>query len=346
MVMHGENLRLTATDLELGITAECPVDEVRENGDFAISAIKLNEIVGSVEEGAIDFIAVEEVAEIRAGRARWRIGGIEGSEYPTLPDFSQSGQVWALPREEMIVILRRLKGTVAPESDLRAGLHGIGVEADRIMSSDGEALTIQRVEYSVGNVRQIPGGCVNNLLKVLLLSEEKEVILTQTDEHLFIHVGDDEFFTRLLDNWEFPDVQALIDEVGREPVHCVVERSDLLLSVKRVKVTTNEERQDITIRLQENIRLGSRNLAGDLAVDEVTCRRNPDVDASPRTFKVSWQRLAHALQSAQTARIAIKVSGGAVSILDPGIHLTTILMKRRVETGVKAKKKSKAKRKK
>src|SRR5450432_713210 len=82
---RGDRITLTATDLELGIRAECPA-RVKKEGAGTIPARKLLDYVRLLPDGDINIKFLENHwASITAGSSKTKIAGMSRESYPELP---------------------------------------------------------------------------------------------------------------------------------------------------------------------------------------------------------------------------------------------------------------------
>ena len=84
METETSGLRLSSTDLEVGVTETCDAEIVQE-GSTTIHARKFFEIIREFPEGEIHLEQKEEQLEIRAGRSRFRLRSLASDEFPRIP---------------------------------------------------------------------------------------------------------------------------------------------------------------------------------------------------------------------------------------------------------------------
>src|SRR3989344_7065590 len=87
---NGEGLRLSSTDLEVGIRCHVKAD-IKSGGATTVPARTLGEFLRTLEDGRELDIKVDESQrmEIRSGRDRCALIGLPKEDYPVLPEFSQ-----------------------------------------------------------------------------------------------------------------------------------------------------------------------------------------------------------------------------------------------------------------
>ena len=96
-------MRLSSTDLEVGVTEACDAKIVTEGGT-TIHARKFFEIIREIPEGEIHLKQKEEQLEIRAGRSRFRLRSLSPEELPKIPpiETTESVKLSADVLQEMI----------------------------------------------------------------------------------------------------------------------------------------------------------------------------------------------------------------------------------------------------
>src|SRR3970282_1365744 len=90
------NIRITATDLEVGVRGEFE-GEILKEGTITVSAKKLYEIIREVPTEEVHIKRLEnDWVEIKSGKSGFKIGGMEGREFPQFPEF-QAEQLLTVP---------------------------------------------------------------------------------------------------------------------------------------------------------------------------------------------------------------------------------------------------------
>src|SRR5271154_468035 len=81
----GNKLRLSATDLEVGIRTEVAC-EASAKGTLTLNARKLFEIVREAEGNEVTFKSLEnDWVELKCGRARFKMMGLDPRSFPAMP---------------------------------------------------------------------------------------------------------------------------------------------------------------------------------------------------------------------------------------------------------------------
>src|ERR671915_1867384 len=86
-----KDIRVTATDLEVGVRGSLEGDVVKE-GSVTVNAKKLYEIVREVPNDLVQLKRLEnDWVEIRSGKSIFKIVGMDAREFPQFPKFDSKG---------------------------------------------------------------------------------------------------------------------------------------------------------------------------------------------------------------------------------------------------------------
>jgi len=146
METETSRLRLSSTDLEVGVTETCNAEIVQE-GNTTIHARKFFEIIREIPEGEIHLEQKEEQFEIRAGRSRFRLRSLAPDEFPRIPAIQKTESV-KLPGDVLLEMIQKVFVSVSSD-ETRYTLTGILTHMDRendetilrMVSTDGHRLS-------------------------------------------------------------------------------------------------------------------------------------------------------------------------------------------------------------
>jgi DNA polymerase III subunit beta len=150
-----KTLRLAATDLYLSVTAVATAD-VKTQGTIALSARTLFEIVRKLPEGELSLqIVGNHAAEIRSGKVRFKIPGMPGQEFPSLPNPGAS-EFSSLDAAEFVKLIALTYYSMSSD-DTRPHLACALFEGEgrsvRMVTTDGHRLS--KAEYKLPEDRKL-----------------------------------------------------------------------------------------------------------------------------------------------------------------------------------------------
>jgi DNA polymerase-3 subunit beta len=237
--LHGDELKITGTDLELTIQL---VVDVGGDGDGAtvLPARLVADIVRSLPAGAVELRFADEEVHIAAGRSQFSVRPLAIDDYPRQPDAPSEGVTVS-----SAVLTDALRQVVraASTDEARAILTGVLLSSDddgvRMVATDSYRLAVRDLPdtnvLSAGQKVLIPGRALSELQRVLTAGESVTVRLGQREAAF--EVGAVRLTTRLIEG-EFPNYKNLIP--SSYPNQLTVGRDALLEALRRVKILARE----------------------------------------------------------------------------------------------------------
>ncbi len=264
---EGSRIRLSATDLEVGIRTEVAC-KASEKGSLTLNARKLFEIVREAEGDEVSFKSLEnDWVELKCGRARFKMMGLDPRSFPAMP--AQSTKASAEPARKAIkgdlkvagnilaAMIDKTLFAVSPD-EARYNLSGVYIDSPaagtaRMVATDGHRLSLIDREvpgFSMAGGAIIPRKGMAELRKLLDQAGEGEVELTLDGALAWIKRGATEVSMRLVEG-EFPDYRGVIPKQSRYQV--AVSRDALLSAIKRAAIFSNERYHGVKLGLSNGI---------------------------------------------------------------------------------------------
>lgn len=239
LVLNGDQLTLTGSDLDLTISASLQVNG-EQDGEAVIPAKLVTDIVRSLEPGAVSIEADGDEADIAAGRSQFTVHLYPADEFPQLP--VPGGDPVSIDSAALVDGLRQVV-PAASSDDSRPILTGVllAAEADglRLVATDSYRLAVRDLPgtsvLEEGQHVLIPSRALNELTRVLTTSDEVTLVLGEHDAQFT--VGSVTLTTRLIEG-EFPNYRGLIP--SSQPNRLLVSRAALVDAVRRVRLLARE----------------------------------------------------------------------------------------------------------
>ncbi len=217
-------LKLTATNLEVGITHWLPCRSVEREGAITIPARLLSEFVSSLpnEDITLDLNEANYTVHLTCGRYQADLRGMSADEFPSLPTLS--GPPLALLPAGLLREIINQVSFAASTDDNRPVLSGVLMNfkgTHLIMAAaDGFRLSVRRAELeqpigAEGEVRIIiPARAMNELARVLPdagAAEDTQVSITVTPNRnqVLFHATNLNVTSRLVEG-NFPNYEQII----------------------------------------------------------------------------------------------------------------------------------------
>jgi DNA polymerase III beta subunit len=142
VVGRGEQLSITATDLEVELVARTNVS-LQQAGEVTLPGRKLLDIVRALPEKTQVTVSIEgEKATIRSGKSRFTLATLPASDFPTVEDI-RAQQTLTIAQPALKRLLDKTHFSMA-QQDVRYYLNGMLLESDgktlRTVATDGHRL--------------------------------------------------------------------------------------------------------------------------------------------------------------------------------------------------------------
>ncbi len=239
LVLEGDTLRLTGSDLDLTISVELTV--AGEQDGVAVLPAKLAaDIVRAVADGKVEMTVDSEEAHLSAGRSEFSLRVIPADEFPQLPE--PSADAVKIDATEFKDALRQVT-PAASADDSRPILTGVLMAAEddglRLVATDSYRLSVRDLPGSTVLASDqsvlVPSRSLNELARVL--GDDDDLTLRLGEHDATFEVGAVRVTTRLIEG-DFPNYRGLIP--SSQPNKLTVNREALLDAVRRVRLLAQE----------------------------------------------------------------------------------------------------------
>ena len=246
-------LTITASDLETSMITSLPV-EARDNGRIAAPARILLDTLKNLPDQPVTFTIDEDTytIEIASANGRYRLSGENATDFPRVP-VVKSTVALELPST---ALARAINKTLfaASTDELRPAMTGIliqltGDKQITFVTTDGHRLLRYR-RFDVGSdaaaTQVIVPRKAFNLLKSSLPAEATPVKMEFSQQNAYFEFDQMKMVCRLIDE-RYPDYENVIPQ--RNPNKLLIDRADLLASVKRISIYANKTTHQVRLRL-------------------------------------------------------------------------------------------------
>ncbi len=253
IVARGDQLHVTATDLEVELVASAEVD-VASEGEITIPGRKLLDICRALPEGVNVVVALKgERVQIQAGRSRFSLSTLPAAEFPTVEDI-QSSQNFTLPGEALDRLLEKTHFAMA-QQDVRYYLNGMLLETGehylRAVATDGHRLALCEVAVPDQKLPAqqviVPRKGVIELQR--LLDGSSEVSIEIGSNHIRVRLDGIRFTSKLIDG-RFPEYERVIPKTP--PNDLTADRETLRHALQRAAILSNEKYRGIRLDIKDS----------------------------------------------------------------------------------------------
>lgn len=225
IVINGQYLSLTGTDLEVELVAHVPLaDPSMSEGEITVPAKKLMDICKSLpSESFINIKLDDNKLILKSGRSRFSLSTLPATDFPNVEEI-QDPLNFYLPQGLLRRLIEQTSFAMA-QQDVRYYLNGmlLEVQANRLraVTTDGHRLALCSLTTEIKdslNAHQVivPRKGILELVR-LLNDQTSEVKIILGQHHVRATVGDFTFTSKLVDG-KFPDYERVVPQIGRAHV--------------------------------------------------------------------------------------------------------------------------------
>lgn len=280
MQLRDNYLYLTATDLEIEMTACIPCISDQQSGSVTVPAKKIVDIIRSLDDDATPtMLCRDDTLAIRVGRSHFKLATLPADDYPKSQD-EVSDVEFSIPRQALLHLFQSTHFALT-QNDVRFFLNGLLLELDAqsisVVATDGHRMAISRYLTTQQLSHQrllIPRKGIQELLRLLSHIEDENVTISAGKNHFKFVSRQYTFVSKLIES-RFPAYAKVIPRA--QDKHVVIDRDLLKRSLSRIMILANEKLRAITLLIQPNqLTLIANNQQKEEAVEELLAQTEGD----------------------------------------------------------------------
>jgi len=271
---EGKEVRICATDLEVGVSCVVSEVEVREAGEVLVPADRLTAIVRESADDVLVLEAADGTCEVKGADSHFTIYGHEGGQYPTVPAFDGKADL-EVGLNVLQVGIEKVLFATARESS-RYAINGVLWQIkDKklvLVATDGRRLARCRVklgtapEKGEGPEDIIVPAKTMGLLEKIGSNEKDTVAIRLVDNQILLSCANVVISSNLVEG-NFPKYEDIIPADHDKKIK--LSKDAALSAVRRSSLLTSEESRGIKLSIAENkvIFSGRAPEAGDAEIE-------------------------------------------------------------------------------
>jgi len=257
----GDQVWLTATDLELGIRCACPA-RIKKEGAGTIPARRLLDYVRLLPDADVQVkLGENQWASFVCGRSRTRIAGMSRESFPELPQMPE-----VLAQIPLTVLSQMISNTIfaisAEESrfTLNGALLILNDTGLVMVATDGHRLALVEKRVSLpgltGAYRALlPKKAMSEIQKLASDDPTKQIEFSGNDNHLFFRIDKRLLLSRKLTG-NFPDYERVLPK--EHPHVLVIQREEFKSAIERVAQFADERSRAVRVQvLKDELKIHS-----------------------------------------------------------------------------------------
>jgi len=246
-------LKLTATDLDIGISCTVPVD-IQEPGQITIPAKRFSDIIKELPDDSVSINTKKNnLIIIETKSCQFKIMGLPYEDFPKLPEFKEGGviKLEQATLKEMLTLTSFAVSLDETRYILNGILFKINQNSLTFVATDGKRLAVieRKLKQNTEKDLQIivPLKTIQELNRNL--QEEGELSMLLGNNQVLFDLGSAVIISRLIEG-EFPDYRQVIPPASENKIN--VGREQFLLAVRRAALLSTPDYQAVKLEVFKN----------------------------------------------------------------------------------------------
>lgn len=248
-------LRLSATNLELGITCWIP-SQNQEEGSITVPARILSDLVSTLPDQNIELTlnTRTQSLSVHCGTSNFELKGIDAQEFPPMPtpDLASGVELNVADFKTMIEQVSFAASSDEARPVLQGVMMNIAGNEMTLAATDGYRISVRTASLSssVENPVKaiIPARSLSELARIAIDGEERlTMVLPQGRGQAIFHMKNAELVTQLIEG-NFPDYNAIIPRSFKTRI--VLSTSEFLKACKQAEIIAREGNNVIRLNIQ------------------------------------------------------------------------------------------------
>lgn len=256
LVLDGNLLSMTGTDLEVELVGRATVDSASGDGEITLPAKKFLDICRSLPDGSvIEFTLDDQKISVKSGRSRFTLSTLPATDFPAVEPGKNDINL-TCKQGDIKHLIDRTSFAMA-QQDVRYYLNGmlweVRPDSLRVVATDGHRLAMctRSIQSEITDpLRQaiLPRKGVIELAR-LLTDADESVELILGPNHIRAITESFSFTSKLVDG-RFPDYERVLPKGGDKFV--LGNRAELKKAFARTAILSNEKYRGVRLLLETN----------------------------------------------------------------------------------------------
>lgn len=246
------SIRIVGTDLD--VTIRCDAEaEIKTAGSMCVQARKLFDIVRTLNGGDVHFKKEDnEWVRMKAGRASFRLAGVNREQYPEIPIFKSAPL--KLSADVFNYFVQNTAFAITNEQS-RFTLSGakfmLADGVARMVTTDGHRLAfVEKAIESMGDEKMdtlVPKKALLELVKIARMSGG-DIQFGEDQNHIYFETDGRLLITRKLSG-NFPNYEMVMPKDNDKTV--VFDLAEMKAAVRRISLMADERNRSIRMTIRE-----------------------------------------------------------------------------------------------
>jgi DNA polymerase-3 subunit beta len=248
-------LLLTATDLEIEMSAAIDYVETTAFGKVTIPAKKLIDIIRSLDEDKLTFYIDTSIVTVKSGRSQFKLSTLPAEQYP-ITEHQSSEVEFTIARESFLNLLQSTYFAMA-QQDVRVFLNSLLIDLDgpsiTTVAMDGHRMAVCKLLAEFNFPSQqflVPRRSVQEMLRLITLIDDESLAITAGKGFFKVQANKLSFITKLTEA-RFPLYRKAIPKDHDKFI--LIDRDALKRSLSRISILANEKTHGVLLNIQPDL---------------------------------------------------------------------------------------------
>jgi DNA polymerase-3 subunit beta len=273
MKINESTLTLTATDLEIEITAIIPVVSTQNTGNTTIPAKKMLDIIRSLDdESELHIRYDDKTLWLKTAVGQFKLSCLPAEDFPAILR-DPNDLEFTLPRTTLLTLLESTHFALS-QQDIRAYLNGLLLEIQATglttVGMDGHRMAVARAPLTLNSELHrlvIPRKGAAEMIRLLQHIEDETIAFSAGKNHIRIHTAQYTLTSHLLET-RFPAYAKVIPQYPDQQV--TIAREPLKRALSRITILANEKSRVVRLQFQaETLTISANNQIQEEATESV-----------------------------------------------------------------------------
>ena len=318
---EGGQLKLSATNLEIGINYLVEIEEIVEEGATTVPAKLIADFVGSLPQEIVEISVPEDSSTltVKSGDSEAKIKGMDSSEFPLIPTREGNESpvvISATLLKEMIAEV----AFAAADDESRPVFTGVLVQVGEkkitFAAADAFRLAVRTAPLDSFEGKQedilIPARTLNELARILPSEGDVEMVVTPNRSQVLFHTKQLDLVSRLIEG-NFPNYRQIIPKSQDTTTRAEISSKEFAARIKLAALFARDSSNITRIKINRGDNDGRDTgsitieaTAEDLGNNKSELNANVDGPEQQIIFNVKY--LSDVMAVIGTSEVAIEVS--------------------------------------
>ena len=248
MENENNNLKLTATNLEVQITSIAKTIKTDSFESVAVSGRKFYEIIRSLDSKDVDLTTANGQLVIKTNNSFYKISKLPGIDFP-LFDITDSTETFNINQEKLLTLFNKTHFSMA-QQDVRFYLNGLLLETEpnkiKAIATDGHRLAASEMSLDKKQINNtasiVPRKAIQELIRLL---DNKDAVRAEIGPNSICFMFNNLTFISKLIDGKFPDYNRVIPT--NTEINIQLNSLVFKPSLQRVSILANEKFKGIRL---------------------------------------------------------------------------------------------------